>query len=128
MLRHGFGSRRDAEKAMQQAMVGAEKATVVARSTLEVADYLAEWPALVTAQLRPSTYHSYELAWLASRRTSAPAYSKRSLRSAPASGATGIWPTAPLALRAGGQAAPTLRAKTTRPGRQRRAASDSYHG
>lgn len=62
MLRQGFTSKRDAEKAMQQALTDLSKSTVVTRSTLQLKEFLTEWLVLVEPKLRPSTHHSYKQA------------------------------------------------------------------
>lgn len=59
MLRQGFATKREAEKALAAAQQSVEQGAVVAKSTMKVGEFLDEWLASQHGRLKESTHHSY---------------------------------------------------------------------
>ena len=61
-LRQGFGTKREAEKALDAVVHSAETGSVVSRSTMRLSEFLDNWVAGQSQHLRETTQHSYEMA------------------------------------------------------------------
>ena len=59
MLRQGFGTKREAEKALAAAQQSVEQGSVVSKSSMKVDAFLDEWLASQKGRLKASTHHSY---------------------------------------------------------------------
>ena len=59
MTRQGFATKKDAEAALAEALSKSLTNSTVARTTVRVKDYLAEWLASNKGSLRPTTLDSY---------------------------------------------------------------------
>ena len=62
ILKQGFGTKKEAEVALAEAVSEASRGNVVSRSTVKVAEFLNEWLETVRPRVRPTTVHSYEMA------------------------------------------------------------------
>lgn len=62
VLRQGFATKKAAQEALSEMVNSNTRGTVVARSMINVQDYLAEWLETTKSRLRPSTHHSYVMA------------------------------------------------------------------
>ena len=58
----GFDTRKEAEQALREMLSSVERGTFVARSTMTVGDYLADWLVTVKPRLRETTWYSYSVA------------------------------------------------------------------
>ncbi|MEM8620171.1 MAG: site-specific integrase [Actinomycetota bacterium] len=61
MLRQGFKTQREAEKALAATQQAVEQNSVVAKSTMKVDAFFDEWLASQNGRLKESTLHSYEI-------------------------------------------------------------------
>ena len=57
-----FGTKREAEKALDEVVHSAETGSVVSRSTMRLSEFLDNWVAGQSQHLRETTQHSYEMA------------------------------------------------------------------
>lgn len=62
MLRQGFRTKKLAEDALAELSADNMRGAAVARTTVRVNEYLADWLASSRSKLRPSTHHSYSMA------------------------------------------------------------------
>ena len=72
MLKQGFATKKAAQTALADVVSGNTKGSVVSRTTIRVEAVLTEWLETVRSRLRPTTFHSYEMAVTASTAPSAP--------------------------------------------------------
>ncbi len=61
VLRQGFKTRREAERALVEAQQSIDNGTMVAKSSMKVAAFLDQWLASQRGRLKESTLHSYEI-------------------------------------------------------------------
>lgn len=59
MLRQGFATKREAEKALATAQHSVDRGSVVSKSVIKVDDFLDQWLASQKGRLKASTHHSY---------------------------------------------------------------------
>ena len=59
MLRQGFKTKREAEKALAAAQQSVEQGSVVSKSSMKVGAFLDEWLVSQKGRLKASTHHSY---------------------------------------------------------------------
>jgi integrase len=62
MLKQGFPTRKAAEAALAEVVSSTAKGSVVSKSTVRLETFLTDWLETVRARLRPTTFHSYEMA------------------------------------------------------------------
>lgn len=62
MLKQGFRTKKDAENALGEAARDASRGSVVSKSSVKVDEFLADWLDNERSRLRPTTWHSYEMA------------------------------------------------------------------
>ena len=62
MLRQGFGTRKEAEAALAEAVREAARGNVVPKSSMKVSEYFHDWLEGEKTRVRVTTWHSYEMA------------------------------------------------------------------
>lgn len=62
MLKQGFATKKEAEVALAEAVRDASRGSVVSKTSVKVDEFLSDWLTNERSRLRPTTWHSYEMA------------------------------------------------------------------